>query len=171
MFRTEATGYGLGDFVQEMLAASGDSLAGKTCLVSGARNVAVYAIEQVRQLGGKVVACSDSQGVDEDCAGIDPPMLKRLKEVERLPINPIADRGSKRNIRPAEILGRSIVMLRYPVPGRMQSRGQNRKDDAERAGPELIVEGGRRTRMDSYRRPSPRCTETFVSWSVVYSQF
>lgn len=107
----------------------------------GSENVAVYAIEQVRQLGGKVVACSDSQGVDEDCAGIDPPMLKRLKEVERLPINPIADRGSKRNIRPAEILGRSIVMLRYPVPGRMQSRGQNRKDDAERAGPELIVEG------------------------------
>ncbi|QDT31397.1 NADP-specific glutamate dehydrogenase [Thalassoglobus polymorphus] len=86
LVRTEATGYGLGYFVQEMLASRGESLEGKTCLVSGAGNVAIYAIEKVTQLGGKVVACSDSKGVVYDEAGIDLPTLKRIKEVERLPI-------------------------------------------------------------------------------------
>jgi glutamate dehydrogenase (NADP+) len=86
LVRTEATGYGLAFFVQEMLAARGESLEGKTCLVSGAGNVAIYAIEKVTQLGGKVVACSDSKGVIYDESGIDLPTLKRIKEVERLPI-------------------------------------------------------------------------------------
>ncbi|QDV69650.1 NAD(P)-specific glutamate dehydrogenase [Rosistilla carotiformis] len=86
LVRTEATGYGLGYFVQEMLAARSDSLQGKTCVVSGAGNVAIYAIEKVTELGGRVVACSDSTGVIYDQEGIDLPTLKRIKEVERMPI-------------------------------------------------------------------------------------
>ncbi|HEX5495423.1 MAG TPA: Glu/Leu/Phe/Val dehydrogenase dimerization domain-containing protein, partial [Mycobacteriales bacterium] len=60
--RTEATGYGCAYFVAEMLAARGDTLDGKTVVVSGSGNVAIYAIEKVHQLGGRVVACSDSAG-------------------------------------------------------------------------------------------------------------
>jgi glutamate dehydrogenase (NADP+) len=92
LVRTEATGYGTVFFASEMLQARGDSLDGKTCLVSGAGNVAVYAIEKVHQLGGRVVACSDSGGVVHDPEGIDLELLKQVKEVERGRVSDYADR-------------------------------------------------------------------------------
>ncbi len=81
--RTEATGYGTAFFVQEMLSVSGDDLDGKTCVVSGSGNVAIYAIEKIHQLGGTVVACSDSDGFVHDPKGIDLDLLKQVKLVER----------------------------------------------------------------------------------------
>jgi glutamate dehydrogenase (NADP+) len=81
--RKEATGYGLVFFVQEMLKARGETFEGKTCLVSGSGNVAIYTIEKVQQLGGKVVACSDSGGYLYDPNGIDVGRVKQIKEVER----------------------------------------------------------------------------------------
>ena len=81
--RREATGYGCVYFVAEMLTTCGTTLAGRDVVVSGAGNVAIYAIEKVTQLGGKVVACSDSEGVVHDSAGIDVELLKQIKEVER----------------------------------------------------------------------------------------
>ena len=83
LVRTEATGYGATFFVDEMLKVRGDSFDGKTCLVSGSGNVAIYTIEKIHQLGGKVVACSDSNGVVYDERGIDVDLVKQLKEVER----------------------------------------------------------------------------------------
>jgi glutamate dehydrogenase (NADP+) len=83
LVRPEATGYGAAFFVQEMLKCRGDSFEGKTCVVSGAGNVAIYTIEKIQQLGGKVVACSDSGGYVYDEKGIDLELLKQLKEVER----------------------------------------------------------------------------------------
>ncbi len=81
--RTEATGYGAVFFVHEMLKVRGDSLDGKTCVVSGSGNVAIYTIEKIQQLGGTVVACSDSDGVVVDKKGLDLGLIKQLKEVER----------------------------------------------------------------------------------------
>ena len=81
--RTEATGYGLAYFVEEMLKVRGESLEGKTCLVSGSGNVAVYAIQKVQEMGGKVVACSDSNGIVYDERGIDLDTVRRIKEGER----------------------------------------------------------------------------------------
>ncbi|MFW6067000.1 MAG: NADP-specific glutamate dehydrogenase [Myxococcota bacterium] len=83
LVRPEATGYGAAFFVQEMLAVRGESFEGKTCVVSGAGNVAIYTIEKIQELGGKVVACSDSDGYVLDDEGIDLALLKQLKEVER----------------------------------------------------------------------------------------
>ena len=83
LVRREATGYGTVYFVDEMLKARGESIGGKTCIVSGSGNVAIYAIEKLQQLGGRVVACSDSNGVILHERGIDLPLVKRLKEVER----------------------------------------------------------------------------------------
>ncbi len=83
LVRKEATGYGLTFLVQEMLSSLGDSLEGKTVLVSGAGNVAIYAIEKVHELGGKVVACSDSDGFVYDENGIDLDLVKQIKEVRR----------------------------------------------------------------------------------------
>ena len=81
--RKEATGYGLLYITQEMLKSKGDSLQGKTVIVSGAGNVATYAIEKAYQLGGKPVTCSDSTGWVYDPDGIDLAALKEIKEVKR----------------------------------------------------------------------------------------
>ena len=83
LVRREATGYGAVFFAQDMLRARGDELEGKTCVVSGAGNVAIYAIEKLQALGAKVTACSDSSGVLVDRSGINVATVKRLKEVER----------------------------------------------------------------------------------------
>jgi glutamate dehydrogenase (NADP+) len=85
--RTEATGYGTVFFLREMLTARGDSLEGKTCIVSGSGNVAIHAIAKLQALGAKVVACSDSGGVIHDEKGLDLELIKQLKEVERRRIN------------------------------------------------------------------------------------
>ncbi|GAA2780203.1 NADP-specific glutamate dehydrogenase [Saccharopolyspora taberi] len=90
--RTEATGYGCAYFVDEMLAARGESFEGKQVVVSGSGNVAIYSIEKVHQLGGTVVACSDSSGYVYDENGIDLDLLKQVKEVERERIGVYADR-------------------------------------------------------------------------------
>ncbi len=81
--RKEATGYGAVYFVQSMLAAKNEELEGQDVVVSGAGNVAIYAIEKVHALGGRVIACSDSGGYVHDPRGIDVQLLRALKEVER----------------------------------------------------------------------------------------
>ena len=81
--RTEATGYGLLYLTQAMLAAHGHELAGKTVAVSGAGNVAIYAVEKAEQLGARVVTVSDSTGWIYDPEGIDVALLKDVKEVRR----------------------------------------------------------------------------------------
>ena len=81
--RTEATGYGLLYFVEEMLKCNGKDIAGKTVAVSGAGNVAIYAIQKAQQLGAKPVTCSDSTGWVYDPEGIDVALLKEVKEVHR----------------------------------------------------------------------------------------
>ena len=81
--RTEATGYGLLYLTQEMLRVNGHTLEGKIVAVSGAGNVATYAIEKAWQLGAKPVTCSDSNGWIYDPDGIDVALLKEIKEVRR----------------------------------------------------------------------------------------
>ena len=81
--RTEATGYGLVYLVEELLKCKGDTIEGKTVAVSGAGNVAIYAIQQAQQLGAKVVTGSDSTGWVYDPEGIDVAALKEIKEVQR----------------------------------------------------------------------------------------
>jgi glutamate dehydrogenase (NADP+) len=89
--RREATGYGAVFFVDEMLRTRHQSLDGKRVVVSGSGNVAIYAIEKVRQLGGTVVACSDSDGYVVDEKGIDLDLLKEIKEVRRERVSDYAE--------------------------------------------------------------------------------
>jgi glutamate dehydrogenase (NADP+) len=97
LVRTEATGYGTVLFVEEMLRTRGLTVDGKRVIVSGSGNVATYAIAKVHQLGGRVVACSDSSGYVVDESGIDLNLLREVKEVERTRISAYADRrGSAR---------------------------------------------------------------------------
>ncbi len=89
--RTEATGYGLLYILDEALKCRGLSLNGKTIAVSGAGNVAIYAIEKAHQLGAKVVTCSDSTGWIYDENGIDVALLKEIKEVRRARLTAYAE--------------------------------------------------------------------------------
>ncbi len=88
--RTEATGYGLCYFTDEMLKDAGKSFKGATVVISGSGNVAIYATEKATQLGAKVVALSDSNGYVYDKDGIDLAAVKQLKEVERKRISEYA---------------------------------------------------------------------------------
>ena len=90
--RKQATGYGLCYFTDNMLKKKGDTFVGKTVVVSGSGNVAIYACEKATQLGAKVVAMSDSNGYVYDPNGINLDVVKQIKEVERGRIKEYADR-------------------------------------------------------------------------------
>lgn len=92
LVRTEATGYGLVYFAAEMLKDAGTNMDGKKVVVSGAGNVAIYAIEKLQELGADVITASDSSGYVYDSDGIDLDLLKQVKEVERGRIKDYADK-------------------------------------------------------------------------------
>ncbi len=91
LVRREATGYGTVFFTEEMLKVRDQGIEGRTCVVSGSGNVALYAIEKLQQLGAKVVACSDSSGVIIDERGVDLDVLKEVKMVHRQRISSYVD--------------------------------------------------------------------------------
>jgi glutamate dehydrogenase (NADP+) len=94
--RTEATGYGAVYFVERMLGTRGSDFEGKRAVVSGSGNVAIYTVEKIAEFGGKVIACSDSNGYVLDEDGIDLELLKDIKEVRRARIRQYVDaRGGK----------------------------------------------------------------------------
>lgn len=90
--RTEATGFGLLYYTNALVKAQGDTLTGKKIKVSGAGNVATYAIQKATELGAKVITCSDSDGYVYDPSGIDYKIVQQIKEVERGRIKEYADR-------------------------------------------------------------------------------
>jgi glutamate dehydrogenase (NADP+) len=102
--RTEATGYGAVYFLEEMLATQNMTLEGRDAVVSGAGNVAIYAIQKVHQLGGRVIACSDSSGYVVDSQGIDLGLLRQIKEIERGRLDDYAQRRESAS----HISGRSV---------------------------------------------------------------
>ena len=95
--RTEATGFGLCYFTNEMLKANGKSFKGQTVIISGSGNVAIYATKKATELGGKVVTVSDSNGYIYDPDGIDLDVVKQIKEVERGRIKEYVNRTSHKN--------------------------------------------------------------------------
>jgi len=138
--RTEATGYGCVFFAQEMLRARGEDLDGKTCVVSGSGNVAIYAIEKLHQVGARVVACSDSDGFVHDPKGIDLDLLKDIKLVQRSRISEYAERNPAARYTP----GRDIwsVPCQVAVPSATQNE-LNGRDAATLVanGCTAVVEG------------------------------
>jgi hypothetical protein len=103
LIRMEATGYGCVYFCRQMLEHAGESLEGKTCVVSGSGNVALYTMEKLTQLGARVLTASDSSGFVHDPAGIDEDKiawLKELKEVRRGRIDEYAENFSSADFHP-----------------------------------------------------------------------
>jgi glutamate dehydrogenase (NADP+) len=138
--RPEATGYGCTYFAAEMLATRGDSFDGKRVVVSGSGNVAIYTIEKVQQLGGTVVACSDSDGFVVHDSGIDLPLLKELKLRQRARVKEYADQVKEATYVP----GGDIWEV--PCDIAMPSSTQNEIDGRQAAtlvrnGCRLVAEG------------------------------
>lgn len=140
LVRNEATGYGLAYFVREMLSESDSNFEGKIFLVSGSGNVATYAIEKVHQLGGKVVACSDSDGFVYDKDGIDLDLVKQIKQVERGRIHEYAVRKDN-----AEFYSdKSIWSIECDVALPCATQNELQKKDAEiliKNGCQIVAEG------------------------------
>ncbi|MBX6749600.1 MAG: NADP-specific glutamate dehydrogenase [Micromonosporaceae bacterium] len=139
--RREATGYGLVFFVDEILRTRGDSFDGKTVVVSGSGNVAVYAIAKVQQLGGRVIACSDSDGYVVDEAGIDFDLLHEIK-IERR--GRISDYAAKRGSGATYVSGAGIWQV--PCDIALPCATQNELDDVGAAslirnGCRVVAEG------------------------------
>jgi len=114
LVRREATGFGLVFFVEEMLKVRGESLEGKTCVVSGSGNVAIHAIQKLQMLGAKVVACSDSDSVVHDPQGIDLATLRHLKEEERARLRRYVETRPGAKCLPADALWRIPCQVALP---------------------------------------------------------
>lgn len=135
LVRTEATGYGLVYFTQEMLKANGQDLKGKKAIVSGSGNVAIYAIEKLHELGAKVIAVSDSSGFVHDSEGIDLKLLKQIKEVDCDRIDVYAEKRQKAEFTNAE--KGSIWSLKADLAFPCATQNELTEDDAK-----ALVENG-----------------------------
>jgi glutamate dehydrogenase (NADP+) len=131
--RTEATGYGLLYLTQELLKCHGESMEGKTVCVSGAGNVAIYAIQKAQQLGAKVVTCSDSTGWVYDPEGIDVALLKEIKEVKRARLTEYA--AARKSAQYHE--GRGVWQIKCDVALPCATQNELLIDDAK----ELVANG------------------------------
>jgi glutamate dehydrogenase (NADP+) len=160
--RTEATGYGTVFFVDEMLKGSDDSFEGKRVVVSGSGNVAIYAIEKVHQLGGVVVACSDSDGYVVDEAGIDLDLLKEVKNAHRGRVRDYAER------RGAAVSFRSEGSIwAVPCEIALPCATQNELDAA---GARELVRGGVRIVAEGANMPTtPEATRILTEAGVRFA--
>ena len=139
--RTEATGYGLVFFVEEMLKAHGEDIADKRVVVSGSGNVALYAIQKAQQLGATVVACSDSSGYVVEESGLDFELLRDIKEIRR---GRVSDYAEERGSSARYVEGGSIwdVPCQLALPCATQNElGESGAKSLIANGVELVAEG------------------------------
>ncbi len=161
LVRTEATGYGTVAFASEMLATRGESFDGKRVTVSGAGNVAIYAMEKIHQLGGTVVACSDSSGYVVDEQGIDVDLLKQVKEVERGRIGDYVARRSG-----AE-LGKSGSIWDIPVDVALPCATQNELNGEQAA---TLIKNGVKAVAEGANMPTtPEGVHAFQGAGVLFA--
>ena len=161
LVRTEATGYGTVLFAQSMLATRGETLEGKRVAVSGAGNVAIYAIEKAQKLGATPITFSDSSGYVVDEAGIDLDLLKQVKEVERGRVKDYVDR------RPGARLVTEGRPWDVPVDVALPCATQNELDGDAAA---TLLRGGCAVVSEGANMPStPEAVEAFQSAGILYA--
>ncbi|MGV0853311.1 NADP-specific glutamate dehydrogenase [Mycolicibacterium phlei] len=162
LVRTEATGYGTVFFVNEILKAANDTFEGKHVVVSGSGNVAIYAIEKIHELGGTVVACSDSGGYVVDEKGIDLEIVKEIKEVRR---GRISDYPELRGGTARFIADRNVwdVPCEIALPCATQNEIN---DDEARA---LVANGCRIVAEGANMPCSPKAVKLFADAGVTFA--
>ncbi len=165
--RTEATGYGSVYFAENMLSARGDSLDGKTCVVSGSGNVAIYTVQKLQQMGAKPVAVSDSGGFIYDVGGIDLELLKQVKEVERARLTRYAELRKGAVYTPVEKYpaGRNGVWT-VPCQAAFPSATQNELNEAD--AKDLLKNGCICVSEGANMPSTPEAVEAFIKAGIAY---
>ncbi len=159
--RTEATGFGLCYFTNEMLKANGMSFEGKTVLISGSGNVAIYACQKATEYGAKVVAMSDSNGYIYDKDGIDLAVVKQLKEVERKRIKEYVN--YRKN---AEYHEGCSGIWTIPCDIALPCATQNEIDGKSAA---ILVKNGCKVVSEGANMPStPEAIDTYLANGILY---
>lgn len=158
--RKEATGFGTVYFAREMLRAHGEDLEGKTCVVSGSGNVALYCIRKLNELGAKVVACSDSTGIAYDSRGIDFDVLKAVKEVERLRISEYVERRRGSELKTDESIWSIPCDLAFPCATQNELNGEDAAT--------LIANGCRLVAEGANMPSTPEAVTAFQGADVLY---
>jgi glutamate dehydrogenase (NADP+) len=160
--RTEATGYGAVYFVERMLQTRKQGFDGKKVIVSGAGNVAIYTIEKVTELGGRVIACSDSSGYVVDEAGIDLALLKEIKEQRRGRISDYAKaRGNAAKFVPEGRIWDVPAEVAMPSATQNELNGQ----DAQKLVKNGLIAIGEGANMPS----TPEAVHTFLKAGVLFA--
>jgi glutamate dehydrogenase (NADP+) len=160
LVRTEATGYGATFFVDEMLKVRKDGFQGKKCVVSGSGNVAIYTVEKIHQLGGKVVAVSDSDGYVLDEKGINLELLKDIKERRRGRIKEYCEKEKSAKYVPAGNI------WEIPCQVAMPSATQNEINGKDAA---LLVKNGCIAVGEGANMPTtPEGINVFVKAKIAY---
>ncbi len=161
--RTEATGYGLCYFTDEMLKANGMSFEGKTVVISGSGNVAIYATEKAVELGAKVVTLSDSNGYVYDPDGIELDLVKQIKEVERGRIKEYAERTSHKNVTYTEGCSK-IWEVKCDIALPCATQNEINGESAQ-----ILVNNGCKVVSEGANMPStPEAIEVYLSNGVLY---
>ena len=158
--RTQATGYGLCYFTDNMLKKKGDSFNGKTVVISGSGNVAIYACEKATQLGAKVVAMSDSNGYVYDKDGIKLDVVKQIKEVERGRIKEYADRVEGA----VYTEGKGIWTIKCDIALPCATQNELNGDDAKA----LIANGVKYVAEGANMPSTPDAIEAFLNAGVYF---
>ncbi len=158
--RTQATGYGLCYFTDNMLKKKGDSFKDKTVVISGSGNVAIYACEKATQLGAKVVAMGDSNGYIYDANGINLDVVKQIKEVERGRIKEYANRvaGS------VYTEGKGIWTIKCDIALPCATQNELNGDDAKA----LIANGVKYVAEGANMPSTPDAIEAFLNNGVYF---
>ena len=160
--RTEATGYGLCYFTNEMLSVmKSTDFNGKTVVISGSGNVAIYATEKATQLGGKVVALSDSSGYVYDPDGIKLDIVKQIKEVERARISEYANR-----VESATFTAGCSGIWTIPCDIALPCATQNELDEA--AAKTLVANGVIAVAEGANMPSTPEAVEVFLNAGVLF---
>ena len=158
--RKEATGYGNVYFAAEMLATKGESLKGKTCVVSGSGNVAIYCMKKIIELGGKVVACSDSTGYVYDKNGIELDTVRMIKEIERRRIRRYAEIHPKAEYHDTGSIWNVPCDVAFPCATQNELDGKNAR---------TLVKNGCRLISEGANMPStPDAIKVFLKADVLY---
>ncbi|MDE6679452.1 MAG: NADP-specific glutamate dehydrogenase [Ruminococcus sp.] len=161
--RTEATGYGLCYFTDEMLKANGMSFEGKTVVISGSGNVAIYATEKATELGAKVVTLSDSNGYIYDPDGIELDLVKQIKEVERGRIKEYAERTSHKNVTYTEGCSK-IWEVKCDIALPCATQNEINGESAQ-----ILVNNGCKVVSEGANMPStPEAIETYLNNGILY---
>jgi len=161
LVRKEATGYGCIYFAQEMLNTKKEDFAGKTCVVSGSGNVAIYAIEKLHQLGAKVVACSDSDGYIYHEDGLDLEWLKELKEVRRVRLSEYLTKHSKARYKSKGNIWEVPCVAAFPCAT---------QNEIDQASAELLIKNGCQLVAEGANMPSsPEAITVFQKAKIFFA--